>query len=287
MSVDVTILILTKDEERNLPFALENVTGWARDVFVLDSGSTDRTCEIAESKGARLFSNPFESYAKQRNHGLQRLPITTPWVLFLDADEVLTAELKEEISRTLPDTGFDGFLMRRRFYFMGRWIRHGGYYPTEILRLFRHGKGTVRRDVNEHVEVEGRVGILQHDFIDRNHKGLFEWIEKHNRYSEIEARQLLSASRAEAPEEDRLGARLFGTQAERKQWLRRNVWNTLLPPLIRPFLYYFYRYVLRAGFLDGVEGFIYHFLQGLYYPILIDAKYLQLKRAEVDAETTT
>ena len=139
MSVDLTVIILTKDEEANLPYALENVVGWARDVFILDSGSTDNTCELAESMGAQVFYNKFENYAKQRNHALTELPIQTGWVFFLDADEYLTDELKGEITKTLPQTQYNGFHIKRRFYFMDRWIRHGGYYPTEILRLFRSG----------------------------------------------------------------------------------------------------------------------------------------------------
>ncbi len=280
MSVDVTVIILTKDEESNLPYALENVVGWAREVFVLDSGSTDRTCEIAESMGARVFYNRFENYAKQRNHALQELPIQTGWVFFLDADEYLTEELKQEILETLPHTTHNGFNLKRRFYFMGRWIRHGGYYPVEILRLFRSGMGEVKREINEHVEVEGQVGDLKNDFVDHNRKGLFAWIEKHNRYSEMEATHLLELEQDDAQPSHQLHARLFGSQAETKQWIRQNIWNPMLPPLVRPFMYYFYRYITRAGFLDGREGFIYHFLQGLWFPFLIDAKYIQKKRSQ-------
>lgn len=278
MSVDLTVLILTKDEEVNLPYTLDNVVGWASDVFILDSGSSDRTCEIAEEMGAQVFFNKFENYAKQRNHALDELPVETDWVMFLDADEYLTDELKQEIAETLPKATCDGFIMKRRFYFMGRWIRHGGYYPTEILRLFRHGKGRVKREINEHVEVDGVIERLEHDFVDHNRKGLFEWMEKHNRYSDMEAMQLLQAELLRELENDeQLKGKLFGSQVEAKQWIRQRVWNRMLPPLVRPFMYYFYRYFLRAGFLDGKEGFIYHTLHGLMYRLLIDAKYIQKK----------
>lgn len=277
MNPDVTVIILTMNEELNLPHALQNVRDWSSAVFVLDSGSTDRTCEIVEEMGATLFHHPFEDYGSQRNFALSGLPIQTEWVLFLDADETLTEDLKHEITATLPTSAADGYLIPRRFYFMGRWIRHGGYYPTWILRLFRHRKGLVKRSINEHVEVEGEVSRLTHDLIDRNHKGLSEWIEKHNRYSDMEARQLQIAATGESAE-PQPEARLLGDPNSRKQWIRQNIWNPLLPPLLRPFLYYFYRYVIRLGFLDGLEGFIYHLLQGFWFFFLIDAKYLQLRR---------
>jgi len=279
MSVDLTVIILTKDEETNLPYTLKNVIGWASDVFILDSGSSDKTCELAESMGAQVFYNRFENYAKQRNHALTELPIKTGWTFFLDADEYLTEELKEEIQQTLPTTEFDGFYIKRRFYFMDRWIRFGGYYPTIILRLFRTGLGQVKREINEHVEVEGKVGQLQSDFVDHNRKSLSAWIEKHNRYSDMEAKHLIRLEESKAYADKQPKARLFGSQAETKHWIRQKIWNRMLPPLVRPLMYYIYRYFLRFGFLDGKEGLIYHFLQGFWFPFLIDAKYIEMKRA--------
>lgn len=279
MSVDLTVIILTKDEETNLPYTLKNVIGWASDVFILDSGSSDKTCELAESMGAQVFYNRFENYAKQRNHALTELPIKTGWTFFLDADEYLTEELKEEIQQTLPTTEFDGFYIKRRFYFMDRWIRFGGYYPTIILRLFRTGLGQVKREINEHVEVEGKVGQLQCDFVDHNRKSLSAWIEKHNRYSDMEAKHLFRLEGSKAYADKQPKARLFGSQAETKHWIRQKIWNRMLPPLVRPLMYYIYRYFLRFGFLDGKEGLIYHFLQGFWFPFLIDAKYIEMKRA--------
>ena len=278
--VDLTVIILTFNEEVNIKQSVSNVIGWARDVFILDSGSTDKTIEVAKKLGAKVFYRKFDTYAKQRNYAIKELPIETDWILFLDADEYLTEELKKEIEDVLPNTAKDGFYLKRRFYFMGRWIKYGGYYPTKILRLFKKDKGRVDRDINEQFVIEGKVGELKNDFIDENHKGISDWIEKHNRYSTFEAQELINfEKRLKNQEKDEM-AKFFGTQVERKRWIREYIWNPLLPPLVRPFIYYIYRYLFRLGFLDGKEGFIYHFLHGLWFYFLIDVKYLEMKRKE-------
>lgn len=272
----VAVIVLTYNEELNIAQALDSVAGWANEIFILDSFSTDRTLEIARPYGCHIAQQPFENYAKQRNFALDQLPIRSEWVLFLDADEWLPDPLKQEISALVASTPeANGFALNRRLMWMGRWIRRG-YYPSWILRLFRHGKGRCEdRGVNEHLIVEGRTGQLRHDFIHEDRKGVTDWIAKHNRYATLEAQTLLHTRPEPAYQE--IDARLFGTQAQRKRWLRHRVWNRM-PPLIRPFFYFFYRYVLKGGFLDGREGFIFHFLQALWFPLLIDIKYLELKR---------
>ena len=257
--------------------ALSSVKDWVSDILILDSGSTDKTSEIVKSFGSRIFFREFDNYANQRNYALNELPIKTDWVLFLDADEYLTEELKKEISSTLIDTDCDGFYLKRRFFFMGRWIKYGGYYPIWILRLLKKDKCTVEREINEHFIVEGKVGYLKNDFVDNNKKGITSWIEKHNKYATYEAEQLISFNRRKTEGEKDIYANLSGSQAQKKRWIREYVWNPLLPPLIRPFIYFFYRYFIRLGFLDGKIGFIYHFLQGLWFPFLIDVKYIEMK----------
>lgn len=278
--VDLTVIILTFNEEVNIKQSVSNVIGWARDVFILDSGSTDKTIEVAKKLGAKVFYRKFDTYAKQRNYAIKELSIETDWILFLDADEYLTEELKKEIEDVLPNTDKDGFYLKRRFYFMGRWIKYGGYYPTKILRLFKKDKGRVDRDINEQFIIKGKVGELKNDFIDENHKGISDWIEKHNRYSTFEAQELINFEKRKKNQEKDEMAKFFGTQVERKRWIREYIWNPLLPPLVRPFIYYIYRYLFRLGFLDGKEGFMYHFLHGLWFYFLIDVKYLEMKRKE-------
>lgn len=284
MKLPLSVIILTYNEEKNIEGCLKNIYDWAEEIFIVDSCSTDKTLETAVKFTDKIYQNKFESYARQRNWALNNLPITHDWVFFLDADEYLTGELKKEIEEVLPVTDCDGFYIKRRFYFMGRWIRHGGYYPTWILRLFRKEKAVVVRDINEYVDLEGKAGYLKNDFVDDNKKGITEWIEKHNRYAAFEAKELLGRkmNKSENDKEGNGDMRFFGNQAERKRWIRRYVWNPLMPPLIRPFIYFIYRYFFRLGFLDGKEGFIYHFLQGLWFPFLIDVKYIEMKKGKKD-----
>lgn len=271
----VAVIILTYNEEANIAQALDSVSGWANEIFILDSLSTDRTLEIAGQYGCHIAQNKFENYAKQRNHALDHLPILSEWVFFLDADEWLSEELKKEISALIVRSPEEnGFFIKRRLIWMGRWIRRG-YYPSWQLRLFRNGKGRCEdRAVNEHLIVEGITVHLRNDFTDENKKGVSDWIAKHNGYATREAQELLNTRSVRGYQE--IDVSLFGTQAQRRRWLRYKVWNNL-PPLIRPFFYFIYRYILLGGFLDGREAFIFHFLQALWYPMLIDIKYLEMK----------
>jgi glycosyltransferase involved in cell wall biosynthesis len=272
----VSVVILTYNEELNIGQALSSVAGWADGIYVVDSFSTDRTVEIARGYGADVSHNKFVNFANQRNFALRTLPIRSEWVLFLDADEWLPDALKREISLLIAaNPPENGYYIKWRLIWMGRWIRRG-YYPTWILRLFRYGKARCEdRAVNEHMIVEGPTGSLRNDFMHEDRKDISDWIAKHNRYSTAEALELFNAR--SAPDYRELDARLFGTQAQRKRWLRYKVWNRL-PPLLRPFLYFSYRYFVAGGFLDGREALAYHFLQGLWFPMLVDIKYIELKR---------
>jgi glycosyltransferase involved in cell wall biosynthesis len=273
----VAVVILTYNEEANIVQALASVAGWADEIHVLDSLSTDRTVDIARQYDCHISQNKFIDYAKQRNHALEHLPITCEWVLFLDADEWLPDALKQEIGALIASCPREnGFYVKWRLIWMGRWIRHG-YYPTWILRLIRYGKARCEdRAVNEHLIVDGPTGRLRNDFVHEDRKGVTEWIAKHNRYATAESQELFNTR--SAPDYREIDARLFGTQAQRKRWLRYKVWNRL-PPLIRPFFYFFYRYILAGGCLDGREAFAYHFLQALWFPMLVDIKYLELRRS--------
>lgn len=271
MRTDVAVIILTYNEEKNLSHALESVCGWAKEVFVFDSFSTDATLEVARRLSCNVVQHRFENFGRQRNAALDTLPITAEWILFLDADEWLTEDLKREIDATVarhPEE--NGFYIKRRLLWEGAWIKRG-YYPTWILRLFRRGEGRCEeRAVNEHIVVDGKTGRLNADFMHEDHNGLARWVEKHNGYAEREAEALFTDT-------TELQLSPFGAQAERKRWLKVRVWNRL-PPLVRPVIYFGYRYFLRGGVLDGSAGFTYHFMQGLWLQMLIDMKYLETKR---------
>lgn len=273
-SVNLAVIILTYNEQENIGQALESVAEWARETWIVDSFSTDRTLEIAAQYGCRIAQNKFENYSRQRNFALFDLPIECEWILFLDADEWIPDALRREITAALHTRPREnGFYLNRRLIWMGRWVRRG-YYPSWILRLFRKSAGRCDdRAVNEQMIVEGETAFLRNDFMHEDRRGIGDWIEKHNRYAAREALELLYA--ASGGGADAVNAHLFGRQAERKRWLRRKVWNRM-PPLVRPFFYFAFRYIVRGGFLDGRAGFVYHFLQGLWYPFLIDVKYLEL-----------
>ncbi len=274
MKTSVSVIILTYNEELNIKNCLKNVVDWAAEVFIVDSYSTDKTLEIAKKYSCKIFQHPFENQARQFNWALENLEIKNEWILRLDADEYLTEELKGEITEKLKNTAdaITGFYMKRRVYFMGKWIKHGGYYPTWILRLFRHGKGmSEEREMDEHIILsEGKAERLKNDFVDDNEKDLESWISKHNDFSTREARERLKGESVEV-----------GGQAGRKRWLKQNLYLRL-PLFFRSFLYFIYRYFFRLGFLDGKEGLIFHFLQGFWHQFLIDAKIYESKRKHPD-----
>lgn len=277
MNTDLSVVILTYNEEANLTQALDSVCGWAQKVFIVDSFSTDRTLEIARDRGCEVYQFPFENYSRQRNRALSELPINTTWTLFLDADEWIPADLKNEIAEVIgKNPPESGFYLRRRFLWMKTWIRRG-YYPIWILRLFRTGCARCEdRTVNEHILVDGATGYLQQDFIHEDRKTVSDWIEKHNRYAIREAQELLSQ---ELVRESGIGGsspKWFGTQAERVRWLRDRVYNRC-PALVRPFLFFLYRVIVRGGILDGKWALVYHFLQAFWYPLLIDVVFLEHK----------
>ncbi len=275
--VPLAVVILTRDEEMNLPHALATVAGWASEVWVVDAGSTDRTVEIAAAAGAAVVSHAFTGYAAQRTWALRSLPFRTEWVLFLDADEAVMPELRAELREVLtsPPAGVSGFYVKRRFVFLGRWLRHGGYYPVWLLRVVRHAVARCEeRGVDEHLLVDGGTARLRHDLLHEDRRPLSRWVERHVRYAELAA-----ADFERTPTAGGVTARLRSDQpAERSRWWYDRVYRRI-PLGARALVYFGYRYVLRGGFLDGREGFIYYVLQVLWYRALIDANILEARRA--------
>ncbi|MFQ4140795.1 glycosyltransferase family 2 protein [Chlorogloeopsis sp. ULAP02] len=279
MKIDLlSVIILTKNEELNLPTCLGSLQKLNAKIFIVDSGSTDRTVEIAQKAGCQVFNHPFENQAKQLNWAIENLPITTNWIMRLDADERLTPELVEELESILPKTsnGITGYQVKRRVFFMGRWMRHGGYYPTWLLRIWRNGTGTCeQRWMDEHMILsKGKIANLQHDIIDENQKGLSFWTDKHNRYAEREVKDILNIS---VEQDDFLLKKGQFSQASQRRWVKKNLYARS-PLFLRAFLYFLLRYIVGLGFLDGKEGLIFHVLQGFWYRFLIDAKIYELRK---------
>jgi glycosyltransferase involved in cell wall biosynthesis len=280
--VTLTCLILTFNEEVHIARAIGSVLGVADRIVVVDSGSTDRTCEIALSMGARVLQHPWSNHAAQFNWGLDQLGDDTGWVLRLDADEIVTAALASEIAARLPslDAALAGVYIPRRMTFMRRPIRHGGVFPVMILRLLRHGRGRCEnRWMDEHILVDGPTERFAGEILDDSLKSLSWWTEKHNGYASREAIELLNLEHGFLPR-DPATLRPAG-QPGVKRWLKERAYARL-PAGPRAIAYFLYRYILRLGFLDGREGLAFHLLQGLWYRFLVDAKLREVKAAMVE-----
>lgn len=270
---DLTVLILTQNEEKNIVRSVSSVRAIAKRIIVVDSGSTDRTIELAKQNGAEVVKHsPFVNYATQFNWGIDNTNIDTKWILRLDADEQVTPELAREMEEMLTVHDHDdvnGFEVRCRIIFMGRWIRHGGTYPLVIPRLFRRGFGRVEmRKMDEHTLIEGEILQFKNDLVHYDFKGLNEWIDKHNKYSVRECQDYYE--RLESHENQVKGS-LLGNQRQRKRFFKNGVYYNM-PLFLRAHLYFLYRYYIRLGFLDGKEGKIFCFLQAYWYRFLVDAK---------------
>jgi len=275
-TVPLAVVILAQNEEENIPHALASVIPWAAEVWVIDANSTDRTADLARAAGARVVTHEWAGGGAQRTWALRTLPFQQDWLLFLDADERVTPHLRDELASVLsvPPQEISGFYVKRRFIFLGRWLRHGGYYPTWLLRVVRHNLARCEdRWVDEHLVVDGPTGRLRHDILHEDRKPLSRWVKRHEGYADQVVADLEGA-REGGPAPRWLSRH----QVERKRWWYERVY--LGAPLrLRAFAYFLYRYILRGGFLDGPEGLIYHSLQGLWYRRLIDAKMLQAHRS--------
>ena len=277
--MNVTAVILTFNEEQHLARCIASAQAVATCVVVVDCSSTDATLDIARAHGARVLQHAWVNHAAQFNWALTQLGADTEWVLRIDADEVLTPALTEEIRTRLPGIGpeIDGVYWGRRMTFQGRLIRHGGVFPVRVLRLFRHGRGQCEnRWMDEHIKVAGPTADFAGEMIDDNLNSLTWWTDKHNRYASREAVDLLNLEYRFMPH-DTVASLRGGKQAGVKRWLKERVYARL-PGGFRAFAYFFYRYVLRLGFLDGQAGTAFHFLQGFWYRYLVDAKVVEVKR---------
>lgn len=267
---DLTAIILTKNEELNLRKCVNSIKSIVKEIIIVDSYSSDNTLEIAKELGVTVLQHEFENHAIQFNWALENAYISTAWVMKVDADEEFTPELVDEISERLdylPES-VNGVILRRRVYFMGRWLRHGGKYPELLLRIFRFGYGMSElKNMDEHIIISnGRAVTFKNDFIDRNNKSLEWWISKHNWYSNKEVYDYQKRTSDEGVE-----GTSQSIQAKLKRFVKRYGYYSL-PKFLRAHMYFIYRYYFRLGFLDGVEGRIYTFLQAYWYRFLVDAK---------------
>jgi glycosyltransferase involved in cell wall biosynthesis len=270
----VSILILTLNEEKNLPACLESVK-WCDDIVVFDSFSTDQTVEIAKSVGARVVQRSFDNEKNHREASL-KLPFKHPWVYNPDADEITPPDLHDEIIKVVSDPNRKEVAYRVRFkaMFMGRWIKHSSLYPTWVVRLFRPERISFSRDINLRYIVDGPEGQLDCHFEHHSfNKGLNAWVEKHNRYSWLEAREAIK-SLEESPV---LWRDIFTASSVAR---RRALKELSFRFPFRPTLRFLYMYILRLGFLDGWEGLTYCRLLSIYEYLIVLKMKEQRRRAK-------
>ena len=280
----LTVIILTHNEAMHIERALQSVKSIATEVFVVDSGSTDATVEIARAHGAQVLHHPFVNYAQQFQWALDHAPITAHWVMRLDADEIVEADLAQEIATELPLLPADvaGVNLDRKHIFMGRWVRRGGRYPLRLLRIWRRGQGRIEnRWMDEHMVVwGGRTVTFKGGFADHNLNDLSFFTDKHNKYATREAIDVLNQRLGLFARDEALSAGSASLQASFKRWAKERVYNRL-PFTLSATLYFVWRYVFQLGFLDGRSGLVYHFLQGYWYRFLVGAKLMELEQAIV------
>jgi glycosyltransferase involved in cell wall biosynthesis len=260
----ISVLIPVRNEKTNIVTCIESV-GWSNDIVVVDSGSTDGTIELAEKLGATVVQFKWNGrFPKKKNWALENVPWKNEWVLILDADERITPELAAEILAEIKNPRAEGYFINRRFIFLGKWIRHCGYYPSWNLRLFRHGRGRYEQmdvgdtasgdnEVHEHVVMSGVTAHLKHDMLHYAYPDIYTWIEKHNRYSNWEAE-------IEARGDQHGSVAGIGKNLSARRRLR--IWSRQLP--FRPTLRFLYSYILKRGFLDGREGYMFCRLLATY-----------------------
>jgi glycosyltransferase involved in cell wall biosynthesis len=280
---EFSFIILTYNEEIHLGRLLNSIKELNALVFILDSGSNDETLKIAERFGCVIKTNPFENHPKQWDFALNNFEIKTPWIIGLDADQYLSDELLQRLknfgNNDIADE-IDGIYFNRKNYFKGRWIKHGGYFPKYLLKMFKTGKG--HSDLNENMDhrfiVSGKTVVWKDGYlIEENLKenNLSFWIEKHNRYSSLVAKEEIE--RRNKLRVQTIKAKLFGSPDEKIAFYKKLWWS--LPLFIRPFIYFFYRYFIKLGFLDGKEGLIFHYLQAFWFRFVVDAKIWEMRKA--------
>ena len=279
MSTRIAAIILTYNEEKHITRCILSLSALVDEVFVVDSFSTDRTIALAEKLGARVFRNPFTNQAVQFNWALKNCPIESDWIIRIDADEYIRHTTKTDLRQYLAAraANINGIIISRQIVFMGKPLLHGGWYPKWNLRIFRKGMAECEnRWMDEHlVLLQGKAEYLKLDFVDENLNDLTWWTQKHNNYASREAADYF-LQLEQLYGEDAVKTNLFGSDAERKRWLKNKY--LAFPLFVRPVLNFAYRYFFRLGFLDGKAGLIWHVLQGFWYRYLVDAKIFELRR---------
>lgn len=283
----VTAIVMTLNEKLNLEACLTSVSEFIDEIIIVDCFSTDNTREIAKKYTTKIYQNKWINYSQQYIWAINNTEIKNKWVLRLDADERWTKEGFEELRDIIEKDKADGVYVKMKIFFMGSWIKHGGFYPNYFLRVYKKSKGKMEdRWMDEHINVAGSTVVSSIDVIESNYdrqKNISLWTDKHNKYSTREAIEFL-IQKHKLKQLDTV-AKFWGNKTERKRWFKEKAYFRM-PLFIRPFLYYIHRYVFKLGFLDGKEGFIFHYLHAFWYRFLVDVKVYQIERLAKEEKKT-
>jgi len=268
---DITAIILTYNEEKNLKDCLESIKDLVSDTLIVDSFSSDKTLEIAKSYGCSIIQHEFKYHSDQYNYAIQNYDFKSKWILWIDADERLTKESSQEIARLIKEHDEDdinGIFLRFKLFFLGKYLKHGGNYPFLKLSVYKIDKTYCEnKKMDEHIILkEGKTIEVKYDSLHRPNVSLFEWINKHNRYSELERDDFFNRSNI---------VENYSGINKKKSKLKKIYYK--LPSGFRAKIYYFYRFIIKGGFLDGKPGKYYCFLQAYWYRYLIDIKIYERK----------
>ncbi|MBC8065063.1 MAG: glycosyltransferase family 2 protein [Chlorobia bacterium] len=268
--LNLTAVVLTFNSASSLAGVIRSCRSLANRIIVVDSNSGDDTVRIAKELGCVVVSHPFEDYSSQRNWAQEYAALSEgEWVLHLDSDEELSDELRRSIETALSNPTADGYLMRRITHFWGKPIRFGHMNPSWHLRLFRAGAGRCEdRLYDQHFLCSGKTEKLKGVLLDMQSVDLERWTATHNRWSTMEAQEMIAVRQTK---NGKLRESLFGDRRERKRWIKNRLWYRS-PLFIRTYVFFFYSYVLKLGFLDGGVGLVYHTLQAFWFRFLVDAK---------------
>ncbi len=271
MKIPISVIILTVNEENNIEACLESVNR-ADEIFIVDSGSTDNTLEIARKYTDKIYKHPFYNFSQQRNWAQDNLPVKNEWIMHLDADERAEKGLFYELKGIFKSgSEVNGLMLARKTYFKGRWIKHGGHFPVYQLCIYKKSRGrSEQRYYDQNYLVSGKVLKSKSGIINIIDPDLNSWKNRHKRWAKMEAKEILHNKNR------RLKINWRGSPIERKNWARYKFYYRL-PLFARPLLYFFYRYIIRLGFLDGLRGLIFHFWQGLWFRLMVDREILKLK----------
>lgn len=280
MNNSIAVVILTFNEEMHIERCIRSAQAVSDEIIVVDSFSTDNTCAIAQSMGAIVYQHKFENYARQINWAFENCDIRANWIWRLDADEYIEPLLASNALQALKNIAEDvnGIYVNKKIVFMGQPLLHGGWYPVQHIKIIRKGFGACEDTwMDEHLVIfSGNTISIDGDQTDDNLNDLTWWSHKHVNYATREAVNTLLMEYNLKDQKEEVQPKFFGTDTERKRWLKMKYAKT--PLFVRPFINFFIRYILKAGFLDGKRGFIWHFMQGFWYRMLVDCKILELKR---------